>query len=118
MSVTTETTQAEPSLILRAEGQVSHQGTNVAFVFGPTRRFTFEKRSIPELRSSRDVRVRIVATGLCGSDVSDLFPFNTYHTDLTIHVDPLLATWTYRSICRTRPDSPWPRVCRHRRSVW
>jgi hypothetical protein len=106
MSVTTKTTQVEPSLVLRAEAQDSARNVNEAFVLSPARHFTFENRPIPEFRSSRDVRVRIVATGLCGSDVCDLFPLDTYHADRTIRVDPLLATWAYRSICRKRPDRP------------
>lgn len=43
--------------------------TNHAFVLSPSRTFSFEDRPLPELKSSRHVRVRIVATGLCGSDV-------------------------------------------------
>jgi hypothetical protein len=43
---------------------------NESFVLRPSRQFSFEKRPIPQLRTSRDVLVRVVATGLCGSDVS------------------------------------------------
>lgn len=43
--------------------------TNRSFVLSPARLFSFEDRPVPELQSSRHVRVRVVATGLCGSDV-------------------------------------------------
>lgn len=43
--------------------------TNTSFVLSETRQFSFEKRPIPQLLTSRHVRVRVVATGLCGSDV-------------------------------------------------
>ncbi|QKX52983.1 uncharacterized protein TRUGW13939_00054 [Talaromyces rugulosus] len=42
---------------------------NRAFVLHPGGQFTFESRSVPTLDSDRDVLVRVVATGLCGSDV-------------------------------------------------
>lgn len=32
--------------------------------------FYYENRGVPTLQSDRDVIVRVVATGLCGSDVS------------------------------------------------
>ena len=44
--------------------------TNRAFVLNSSRNFSFEDRLLPELKSTRHVRVRVVATGLCGSDVS------------------------------------------------
>lgn len=44
--------------------------TNRAFVLSPSRAFSFEDRPLPRLQTSRHVRIRIVATGLCGSDVS------------------------------------------------
>ncbi|KAJ5497404.1 hypothetical protein N7463_009391 [Penicillium fimorum] len=42
---------------------------NQAFVLHPDGTFTFEERSTPTLQSDRDVIVRVMATGLCGSDV-------------------------------------------------
>src|SRR5690349_8921105 len=42
---------------------------NEAFVLKPTGQFIYESRNVPALRSTRDVMVRVVATGLCGSDV-------------------------------------------------
>ncbi|PLB50309.1 GroES-like protein [Aspergillus steynii IBT 23096] len=49
--------------------QATDQSANQAFVLHPGGSFTFEERSIPTLRSDRDILVRIAATGLCGSDV-------------------------------------------------
>lgn len=43
---------------------------NRSFVLHPSRTFSFESRPLPELQTSRHVRIKIVATGLCGSDVS------------------------------------------------
>jgi L-iditol 2-dehydrogenase len=48
--------------------------TNKSFVLSAAREFSYEERPAPELRTSRDVRVRVIATGLCGSDVSDANP--------------------------------------------
>ncbi|KAL4757758.1 NAD(P)-dependent alcohol dehydrogenase, partial [Aspergillus foveolatus] len=45
------------------------QAVNEAFVLYPGGSFGYEKRDIPTLQSERDVIVRVVATGLCGSDV-------------------------------------------------
>ncbi|KAB5546892.1 chaperonin 10-like protein, partial [Coniochaeta sp. 2T2.1] len=42
---------------------------NSSFVLSPEREFYYEERPVPELRTPRDVRVRVIATGLCGSDV-------------------------------------------------
>lgn len=44
--------------------------TNESFVLNNLKTFVYEDRPIPTLRTSRDVRVRVIATGLCGSDVS------------------------------------------------
>jgi hypothetical protein len=49
---------------------LSHQAVNEAFVLYPGGSFGYEKRDIPTLQAERDVLVRVVATGLCGSDVS------------------------------------------------
>ncbi|KAJ5178493.1 uncharacterized protein N7500_001192 [Penicillium coprophilum] len=45
------------------------QTANQAFVLHPGGTFAFEERSKPTLQSDRDVIVRVMATGLCGSDV-------------------------------------------------
>jgi L-iditol 2-dehydrogenase len=50
-------------------GQLAPTETNNTFVLSPAREFYYDETPIPELRTSRDVRVRVVATGLCGSDV-------------------------------------------------
>ena len=68
MSTTMEAIEAEQSSIANME-TTSFPETNESFVLSPERQFSFENRSIPALRTSRDVRVRIIATGLCGSDV-------------------------------------------------
>ncbi|KAL1604743.1 Endo-1,4-beta-xylanase 2 [Paraconiothyrium brasiliense] len=43
--------------------------TNRSFVLSPSLKFSYEERPTPALRTTRDVRVRIIATGLCGSDI-------------------------------------------------
>lgn len=43
---------------------------NEAFVLHPGGTFSYEERSKPTIQTSRDVVVQIMATGLCGSDVS------------------------------------------------
>ncbi|KAJ5479780.1 hypothetical protein N7530_005289 [Penicillium desertorum] len=45
------------------------QTANQAFMLHPGGKFTFEERSKPAIQSDRDVIVRVMATGLCGSDV-------------------------------------------------
>jgi hypothetical protein len=80
MSVTTETTEAKSSFVLCAEIQDSHRN-NESCVLNPAGYFSFGKRPIPQFRSLRDVRVRIVATGLCGSDACEHFSLDTYHAD-------------------------------------
>ncbi|KAJ5049977.1 putative D-xylulose reductase A [Penicillium chrysogenum] len=45
------------------------QTANQAFVLHKGGTFAFEERSKPTLQSDRDVIVRVMATGLCGSDV-------------------------------------------------
>ncbi|KAH7072266.1 chaperonin 10-like protein [Paraphoma chrysanthemicola] len=42
---------------------------NKSFVLSPSRQFSFESRPVPQLQTSRDVLVRVIATGLCGSDI-------------------------------------------------
>ena len=56
---THELCQANPSCVLQTGGST----------------FYYETREIPTLQSDRDVIVRVVATGLCGSDVC--IPFST-----------------------------------------
>ena len=43
---------------------------NEAFVLHPGGTFSYEERSKPTVQTSRDVVVQVMATGLCGSDVS------------------------------------------------
>lgn len=51
---------------------------NLAAVLKPGGSFYYETRKAPEVQSERDVIVKIVATGLCGSDVSiDFDPIDT-----------------------------------------
>ncbi|OJJ31250.1 hypothetical protein ASPWEDRAFT_54513 [Aspergillus wentii DTO 134E9] len=45
------------------------ESSHTAFVLHPGGSFTYEERKVPSLQSDRDVLVRIMATGLCGSDV-------------------------------------------------
>ena len=52
---------------------------NKTFVLSPTKQFSYEDRPIPELRTPRHVRVRVVATGLCGSDVCNLSWYIVLH---------------------------------------
>ncbi|KAI4620947.1 hypothetical protein J4E83_005310 [Alternaria metachromatica] len=42
---------------------------NTSFVLSPSRVFSYENGPVPGLPTPRHIRVRIVATGLCGSDV-------------------------------------------------
>ncbi|KAL4938788.1 hypothetical protein BDV06DRAFT_46905 [Aspergillus oleicola] len=46
-----------------------NKGVNEAFVLYPGGKFGYEERAIPALETERDVVVRVIATGLCGSDV-------------------------------------------------
>ncbi|KAF2437992.1 GroES-like protein [Karstenula rhodostoma CBS 690.94] len=48
---------------------VLEEELNYSFVLSPAKQFTYEQRPILELPSSRHVRVRVIATGLCGSDI-------------------------------------------------
>lgn len=43
--------------------------TNEIFVLKRQGEFAYETRSTPELPTSRHVLVKIIATGICGSDV-------------------------------------------------
>ncbi|KAE9972927.1 hypothetical protein BLS_002159 [Venturia inaequalis] len=52
-----------------AELKVNDSKNNKSFVLEKQGVFGFEDRPFPSLRSSRDVLVRIEATGICGSDV-------------------------------------------------
>ncbi|KAF2024669.1 hypothetical protein EK21DRAFT_117579 [Setomelanomma holmii] len=73
MSVTTEVSTAIQWRVRSAKHNTffrqSTEDCNEVFVLSPDRPFSCEKRPIPQLRNSRDVRVRIIATGLCGSDI-------------------------------------------------
>jgi L-iditol 2-dehydrogenase len=67
MSVATQIVEAPASTTPIVKLQ--YTPTNESFVLTPDKQFHFENRPIPKLRTARDVRVRIIATGLCGSDV-------------------------------------------------
>ncbi|KAH7033993.1 xylitol dehydrogenase [Macrophomina phaseolina] len=45
------------------------QQLNYAFVLQPDRQFVYEERRVPGPITGRDVLIRVVATGICGSDV-------------------------------------------------
>ncbi|KAL2832590.1 chaperonin 10-like protein [Aspergillus cavernicola] len=47
----------------------STQTVNQALILHPGGSFTYEERPKPTLQSDRDVIVKVIATGLCGSDV-------------------------------------------------
>ncbi|KAJ4287159.1 Endo-1,4-beta-xylanase 2 [Kalmusia sp. IMI 367209] len=74
MAVSTPMPELDPAL---TPNQLDHlsskkgltENTNYSFVLSPSRQFSYEEKSIPELRKSTDVRVRVIATGLCGSDI-------------------------------------------------
>lgn len=42
--------------------------------------FYYETREAPTIQSDQDVIVKVVATGLCGSDVSDRNPLQIVQT--------------------------------------
>jgi len=44
--------------------------TDLAFVLSVDRKFSYEQRPRPKPTTSHDVVVRVIATGICGSDVS------------------------------------------------
>lgn len=70
--LTTDSHTAAKSTVFRSSS--SEDGvteiSNQAFVLSPTRQFSYEERTLSRHLSPRHVRVRVVATGLCGSDVS------------------------------------------------
>lgn len=51
-------------------GEAGVDEGDLAFVLSVDRQFSFERRKKPELVTPRDVIVEVIATGLCGSDVS------------------------------------------------
>ncbi|KAJ4989315.1 alcohol dehydrogenase GroES-like domain-containing protein [Stagonosporopsis vannaccii] len=59
----------ETESLARNENASDKIETNQSFVLSPSRQFSFKGRPVTELQSSRHVRIRVVATGLCGSDV-------------------------------------------------
>ncbi|KAI0593147.1 GroES-like protein [Biscogniauxia sp. FL1348] len=48
---------------------MSEDNTNLSFVLRAVHDTAFEERPVPRLRNEHDVRVRIMQTGICGSDV-------------------------------------------------
>ena len=74
------TSSTQDESLLSSENQFA-KNTNTAFVLSPTRQFCYEQRPIPELPTPRHIRVGIVATGLCGSDVC--YRISSLHRILT-----------------------------------
>lgn len=85
---------------------------NQSFVLSPSRTFSFEDRPVPELQTRRHVRVRVIATGLCGSDVSTpLFSagyaeriIESISRKLTFHIQ--VHYWQHGRIGRYVVDKP------------
>ncbi|KAF2683177.1 GroES-like protein, partial [Lentithecium fluviatile CBS 122367] len=74
MVAPTQASESNPSFMLSHSTRVSSlekltDEINFSCVLSASRKFSFEERLVPTLRSSRDVRVRVIATGLCGSDI-------------------------------------------------
>ena len=71
----------------------SSEDEDLAFVLQKPRSFNYEHRPKPAFRCSRDVVVKVIATGLCGSDVSipEVFPSLTYFQYVP-------TSWSNRSI--------------------
>lgn len=81
MSIQTQTVVMETSFApnsslapISEAMESANLGVNTAFVLDTNRQFSYESRPISELPSSKHVRVRVVAIGLCGSDVSSDTP--------------------------------------------
>ena len=60
-----------------------------AFVLQMAGEFTFEERRTPASYSSREILVRIIATGVCGSDVSRF----TKRSDMTVDFSLTMLTY-------------------------
>jgi hypothetical protein len=88
MTVTKAAKVVPTPVIAQMHGSLLHLLTlriswtvNQAFVLHPGGKFAFEERPKPTLQSDRDVIVRVIATGLCGSDVSEMasnFPISLF----------------------------------------
>lgn len=74
-------------------GEAGVEEDDLAFVLSVDRQFSFERRKRPELVTPRDVIVEVVATGLCGSDVSIE---STSRQSLISKIDTLLASRSNR----------------------
>ena len=83
-----------------------------AFVLQRAGEFTFEERLTPTSCSSREILVRIIATGVCGSDVSRL----SIHLDMTGELSPhnanvlivtFLAAWEDWPLRGYEPYRSW-----------
>lgn len=80
--------------------------------------FYYENRGVPTLQSDRDVIVRVVATGLCGSDVRLSLLFIIYiqkKNFILTDLDPLLATRRPRPVHRRPRDPSGSRILRRGR---
>lgn len=72
---------------------------NRVFVLEEQGKFRYSSRPKPTVES-RYVLVKVLVTGLCGSDVSrrcQVFPGDKLIVPLS---DPLLETWAHRQLCR------------------
>lgn len=78
--------------------QTSFQNVNHAFILSPGGTFCYKERPTPKIESERDVIVRVVATGLCGSDVCSALGCVVYNSGHNLIAGPLLATWKNRTI--------------------
>ncbi|RAK95409.1 GroES-like protein, partial [Aspergillus ibericus CBS 121593] len=67
---------------------------NRALVLHPGGTFSYTERDIPTIQSDRDVLVRVVATGLCGSDACDRL------SDIIIHY------WQHGKLGRNEVKQP------------
>lgn len=56
--------------ITKSIGSSTKTEINDSFILKTQGEFTYEERPVIPLQTTRHVRVRVIATGLCGSDVS------------------------------------------------
>lgn len=87
-------------------GEMEVDNTDLAFVLSVGREFSFERRKRPEPVLPKDVIVEVVATGLCGSDVS--IENASAGQELIVDTDTLLASrrhWRLQSRESYRPRS-------------
>lgn len=99
-------------------GELQSDSIDLAFVLSPDLTFSFERRGRPSLKGSKDVIVEVVATGLCGSDVSrEVY----HHTDCLLMktvIGSLLATRSDWRLQSCRPNYPRTRIGWYCERVW